>query len=102
MATWPRTVGARPVVSLLAAIAGAFLVYLIVVLWGPIAWIMVGVLTLAAFGVYARRRNVKESARAWAATDRYSFAEMVVRMRARDAARTLAGEKRRAELLEAR
>ena len=102
MATWPQTVRARPFVSLLAIGAALLFTWFVVVLWGPLAWIATGALVFVAAGVYARRRNVRENARAWAATDRYSFAEMVVRMHARDAARTLAAEQRRAELVEAR
>jgi hypothetical protein len=101
MATWPHIVRARPFLSTLAVAAAALFVWFVIALWGPIAWVTAGVLVLVGLGIYARRRKVQEAARVWAATDRYSFAEMVVRMRARDSARALVAEQRRAELLAA-
>jgi hypothetical protein len=69
-------------------------------LFGPAIWVLAGVMTIAIVALIWWRRGV-EAARE-RAYEGSSLRAVVVRMRAREAAQTLALEERRFELLGAR
>jgi hypothetical protein len=85
----------------LGVVASAFVAVTVLAHWTPSIWIPVGVLLAACLALFARYRGVR-SWRADASLDHNSFADVVVRMRAKDRARELLDIKRREELLGAR
>jgi Flp pilus assembly protein TadB len=102
MAHWPQIVRDHPFKSLLALAVTSTVALLVVALWGPIVWVSTAVLALSGAGLYAWYRRGAQAARARAAADTFSFADVVLRMRAKDAAQVLVATQRRQELLGAR
>ena len=68
-------------------------------MWGPVAGALVAFLATAGLLFYAWRRKVEE-ARISATADDFSFAEVAVRMRAKDRAHELMVAKRATAVLE--
>jgi hypothetical protein len=68
-------------------------------MWGPIAGALVAILATVGVLVYAWRRKVRE-ARVTSTADNFSFAEVAVRMRAKDRAHELMLARRATAVLE--
>jgi hypothetical protein len=103
MADWPQVVRDRLFGALLvvgvAAFAGLALTALWPLLvgvahWGPVFWASVGALALTCLALYAWYRRVHES-HVLAAIVPFSFADVVVRMRAKEHVRALRDAGRR-------
>ena len=99
MAYRPQIVRAHPFKSLLAATAVAMVVLLDVALWGPVAWALTAVLAVISGVSWVWSRHRAGAAQARAAADPFSFADVVTRMRAKDAAQVLIAAQRRQELI---
>ena len=99
MAYRPKIVREHPFTSLLAIAAAALVALLVVALWGPVAWALIAVLALTSGVAWAWYRRRAGDARARAAADTFSFADVVIRMRAKDAAQVLIAAQRRQELI---
>ena len=98
MGHWPKIVREKPFVSVLAVAIASLVVWLVAALWGPIAVASLAVLALTCVALYARHSSVREAhARATAGT--FSFADVVVRMRAKDRAQALLNAQRREEIV---
>ena len=99
MASRPKHVRGILIVALCAIVVLPFILWLST-LFGPAIWVLAGLMTIAIVALVWRRRGV-EAARE-RADEGSSLRAVVVRMRAREAAQTLALEERRFELLGAR
>jgi Flp pilus assembly protein TadB len=98
MAHWPKTIRGNAL-ALLGIIVAVLAVGIIAIaLSGPAVWAGVVVIALTTVALIVWRRRIQASReRAW--TSEFSFASVVVKMRAREAAQALVVEQRRAELL---
>jgi hypothetical protein len=84
MAYWPKTLRGKVFASLLFIAAVPVVLWAAISLSGPIVWLSLVVAALAFIAVYAwRRRDNAARERAWVGA--YSFANVVERMRAREA-----------------
>jgi hypothetical protein len=104
MAYWPEIIRDKPFVSVLVVVMGAvvaWVVWFLGTLWGPAVWVPLTALVLTCVAIYAWYQAMRE-ARALAATDTFSFAEVVVRMHARERAQALINAERRERALAAR
>jgi Flp pilus assembly protein TadB len=98
MAHWPKTIRGNAL-ALLGIIIGVLVVGIVAIaLSGPAVWAGLVVIAFTTVALIVWRRRVQEAReRAW--TGEFSFASVVVTMRAREAAQAVAVEQRRAELL---
>ena len=99
MSSRPKHVRGILTVALCVIVVLPFILWLST-LFGPAIWVLAGLMTIAIVALVWRRRAV-EAARE-RAYEGSSLRAVVVRMRAREAAQTLALEERRFELLGAR
>ena len=99
MAYRPKIVREHPFTSLLAVATVALVALFDVALWGPIAWTLTAVLALITGVSWVWYRRRAGDVRARAAADPFSFADVVIRMRAKDAAQVLVAAQRRQELI---
>lgn len=98
MAHWPKTIRGNALALLGIIVAVLVFGIIAVALSGPAVWAGVAVIALTTAALIIWRRRVQASReRAW--TNEFSFASVVVKMRAREAAQALVVEQRRAELL---
>ena len=96
MATRPKLIRNKAVIAIIGVAAAALTGY---AMWGPIAGALVAVMAIVGVLVYSWRRKVGE-ARITSTADNFSFAEVAVRMRAKDRAHELLLAKRAAAVLE--
>jgi Flp pilus assembly protein TadB len=96
MAGRPKLIGNKIVLAIVGVAAASLTGF---VMWGPIAGALVAVLAIVGVFVYAWRRKVNE-ARVTRTADNFSFAEVAVRMRAKDRAHELLLAKRATAVLE--
>jgi hypothetical protein len=98
MAHWPKTIRGNGLALLGIIVAVLVVGITAVALSGPAVWGGLVVIALAIVASIVWRRRVQATReRAW--TSEFSFASVVVKMRAREAAQALVVEQRRAELL---
>ena len=85
MAYWPEIVRDKPFASLLPVATALIVAWFAAALWGPPVWVAVGVLALTCIVLFPRILG-RRAARARAASDTFSFGDVVDRMRAKDRA----------------
>ena len=96
MASLPTFIRSKSVMAIVGIAAASLAGYL---MWGPVAGALVAVLATVVLVFYGWRRKVEE-ARISAKADDFSFAEVAVRMRAKDRAHELMVAKRATAVLE--
>ncbi len=89
MATRPQLVRNKPFMTIVGVAAASLVGY---VMWGPVAGASIGVLALIGVAIYTLRHRREDHLRA--SDDDFSFAEVAVRMRAKDKAHDLMLAKR--------
>jgi hypothetical protein len=98
MAYWPKTIRGNALALSGIIVAVPVIAVIAISLSGPFVWAGLVVIALSTVALIAWRRRIQMTReRAW--SGEFSFASVVVTMRAREAAQALVVEQRRAELL---
>jgi hypothetical protein len=98
MAYWPKTIRGNALALFGFIVAVPVVVVIAISLSGPFVWAGLVVIALTTIALIVWRRWIQVTReRAW--SSEFSFASVVVTMRAREAAQALVVEQRRAELL---
>jgi membrane protein implicated in regulation of membrane protease activity len=98
MAHWPKTIRGNALALLGIIVAVPVVGIIAVALSGPAVWAGLVIITFTTVALIVWRRRIQSTReRTW--TREFSFASVVVTMRAKEAAEALIVEQRRAELL---